>query len=296
MKVQPRAARAVPAPILILAAMVSIQLGAGLAKYLFEIIGASTAASVRLAFAGAIALLLWRPSLRVDRAALPGITGLGVAVAGMNLCFYAAIERIPLGMAVALDFLGPLTVAVIASRRPRDLVWTVVAGLGVLMMVKTGGPVSWTGVLFAIAAGAGWGAYIACSEVVGRHTSGHDGLALAMAFGGLLVLPVAFANASPALFDPLVLAALAVVAVLSSLVPHAIELEALRRISAATFGVLMSLEPAVAAAAGLLLLGEDLALVQCAGIGLVIIASAGASGTGSTKAPEPQRYLEPVPI
>ncbi|MEV2225170.1 EamA family transporter [Nocardia vinacea] len=126
--------------------------------------------------------------------------------------------------------------------------------------------------------------------------SGHDGLALAMAFGGLLVLPVAFANASPALFDPLVLAALAVVAVLSSLVPHAIELEALRRISAATFGVLMSLEPAVAAAAGLLLLGEDLTLVQCAGIGLVIIASAGASGAGSTKTPEPQRDLEPVPI
>ncbi|WP_433626791.1 EamA family transporter [Nocardia sp. CA-120079] len=128
MKVQPRAARAVPAPILILAAMVSIQLGAGLAKYLFEIIGAGTAASVRLAFAGAIALLLWRPSLPVDRAALPGIIGLGVAVAGMNLCFYAAIERIPLGVAVTLDFLGPLTVAVIASRRPRDLVWTVVAG------------------------------------------------------------------------------------------------------------------------------------------------------------------------
>ncbi|WP_433524109.1 EamA family transporter [Nocardia pseudovaccinii] len=156
-------------------------------------------------------------------------------------------------MAVTLDFLGPLTVAVIASRRPRDLMWTLVAGLGVLlMMMKTGGSVSWTGVLFAIAAGAGWGAYITCSEVVGRHTSGHDGLALAMAFGGLLVLPVAFANASPALFDPLVLAALAVVAVLSSLVPHAIELEALRRISAATVGVLMSLEPAVAAAAGLL--------------------------------------------
>ncbi|WP_327094510.1 EamA family transporter [Nocardia vinacea] len=230
MKVQPRAARAVPAPILIIAAMVSIQLGAGLAKYLFEIIGASTAASVRLAFAGAIALLLWRPSLRVDRTALPGIIGLGVAVAEMNLCFYAAIERIPLGMAVTLDFLGPLTVAVIASRRPRDLVWTVVAGLGVL------------------------------------------------------------------LFDPLVLTTLGVVAVLSSLVPHAIELEALRRISAATFGVLMSLEPAVAAAAGLLLLGEDLALVQCAGIGLVIIASAGAAGAGSTKTPEPQRNLEPVPI
>ncbi|MEV5835808.1 EamA family transporter [Nocardia sp. NPDC052112] len=293
MKVQPRAARAVPAPILILAAMVSIQLGAGSAKYLFDIIGASTAASLRLAFAGAIALLLWRPSPRVDRAALPGIIGLGAAVAGMNLCFYAALERIPLGMAVTLDFLGPLTVAVIASRRPRDLVWTLAAGLGVLLM-KTDGPVSWTGVLFAMAAGAGWGTYIACSEVVGRYTSGHDGLALAMAFGGLLVVPVAFVNASPALFDPLVLLALAGVAVLSSLVPHAIELEALRRISAATFGVLMSLEPA--AAAGLLLLGEDLALVQCAGIGLVILASAGASGSGSPKAAEPQRDLEPVPI
>jgi inner membrane transporter RhtA len=137
--------------------------------------------------------------------------------------------------------------------------------------------VSWTGVLFAVAAGVGWGAYIACSAVVGRHTAGHDGLAIAMGLGGLLALPVVIANDAVALLDPLFLLGAAALAVLSSLVPHAIEMAALRRITPAVFGVMMSLEPALAAGVGLLLLGEEMGAAQWAGIGLVVMACAGSA-------------------
>ncbi|UAK30730.1 EamA family transporter [Nocardia asteroides] len=196
----------------------------------------------------------------------------------MNLCSYAALDRIPLGMAVTIDFVGPLAIALIGSRRTRDALWVAVAGAGVLLLlVDSDGPVSWAGVLFAVAAGVGWGAYIACSAVVGRHTAGHDGLAIAMGLGGLLALPVVIANDAVALLDPLFLLGAAALAVLSSLVPHAIEMAALRRITPAVFGVMMSLEPALAAGVGLLLLGEEMGAAQWAGIGLVVMACAGSA-------------------
>ncbi|MEV6275281.1 EamA family transporter [Nocardia sp. NPDC051832] len=268
---------AVPAPLLTLGAMLSIQLGAAIAKYLFDLVGVSTTASMRLVLAGLIALLLWRPALRLERAALPSVLGLGAAIAGMNACFYAAIDRIPLGMAVTIEFLGPLTVAALGSRRIREALWVLLAGAGVLLLMESDGPVSWTGVAFAVGAGICWGAYIACGAVVGKRTTGHDGLALSMACGGLLALPVLLTNATPALLDPLALLGLLAIAILSSLVPHALEMTILRQITAATFGVLMSLMPAVAAAAGLLLLGETLQLAQWAGIALVVVAAAGAA-------------------
>ncbi|MGO4617971.1 DMT family transporter [Nocardia sp. 2YAB30] len=278
------------APVLILGGMVSIQLGAALAKHLFDIIGANATASVRIMLAGIIAMALWRPSLRIERRALPGIFGFGAATTGMNLCFYAAIDRIPLGMAVTIEFLGPLTVALAGSRRWRDTLWVLLAGAGVLLLTDSAGAVSWTGVLFALASAAGWGGYIVFSAIVGKHTAGHDGLALAMAVGGILATPMAFAHASPAVLEPLVLLGVLAVAVLSSLVPHAIEMTALRRISASTFGVLMSLEPAVAAGAGMLLLGEGLRLTQWAGVCLVVIAAAGAARISATpKAQDPQQ-------
>ncbi|MGY2038121.1 EamA family transporter [Nocardia gipuzkoensis] len=200
-----------------------------------------------------------------------------MSIAGMNLCFYAALDRIPLGMAVTIDFIGPLAIALIGSRRLRDALWVALAGAGVLLLVDSEGPVSWSGVLFAVAAGAGWGAYIACGAVVGRHTAGHDGLALAMGLGGLLALPVVIADHAAALMDPVFLVGAAALAVLSSLVPHAIEMAALRRITPAAFGVMMSLEPVVAAGAGLLLLGEDMRAAQWLGIGLVVVACAGSA-------------------
>ncbi|MCP2319604.1 inner membrane transporter RhtA [Nocardia amikacinitolerans] len=267
----------VPAPLLVLGAMVSIQLGAAVAKQLFALAGADVVACLRIVVAGALGLLIWRPAFRVDRRALPGIAGLGIAIAAMNLSFYAAIERIPLGVAVTIEFLGPLTVALLGSRRLRDALWALTAGAGVLLLMDSGGPMSWTGVLFALLAGAGWGAYIACGAVVGRHTAGHDGLALAMAFGGALALPFLVTQGGSALLDPMLLAGVAVVAVCSSLVPHAIELTALRRIEASVFGVWMSSQPAVAAVAGMVLLGEGLRGAQWGGVAMVVVAAAGSA-------------------
>ncbi|MEV0296502.1 EamA family transporter [Nocardia sp. NPDC050710] len=271
-----RSVGSLPAPALVLGAMVSIQLGATIAKHLFEIAGAGTVACVRIALAGAIALLIWRPTFRVDRRALPAIAGLGISITAMNLSFYAAIERIPLGMAVTIEFLGPLAIALAGSRRWRDALCAVLAGIGVLLLVDSRGPVSWTGVLFALGAGVCWGSYIAFSAAVGRRTEGQGGLALAMAFGSILVLPLVFSQPLAVVLDIRVLIGAAAIAVLSSLVPHGIEMAALRRMKPSVFGVLMSLEPAVAAGVGLLLLGEGLGLNQWIGIGLVTLATAGA--------------------
>lgn len=266
--------------------MVSIQVGAAVAKQLFPLAGgADVVACLRIAVAGVLALLLWRPALRVPRHALPGIAGLGIAIAAMNLCSYAAIERIPLGVAVTIEFLGPLTVALLGSRKPRDAFWVLLAGAGVLLLMDSGGPMSWTGVLFALLGGAGWGAYIACSSVVGRHTAGHDGLALAMAFSGVIVLPFLVAQGSSALLNPLLLAGVAVIAVCSSLVPHAIELTALRRINASVFGVWMSLEPAAAALAGWMLLGQGLHAAQWGGVAIVVVAAAGSAYFAADRRP-----------
>ncbi|MEU7768667.1 EamA family transporter [Nocardia sp. NPDC049190] len=267
----------VPTSLLVIVAMVSVHLGAVIAKHLFSIGSPTTVACVRLVLAGVFAMLLWRPSLRVERTALVPIAALGVAMAAMNLCFYAALHRIPLGMAVTIDLLGPLAIALIGSRRWRDALWVAFGGGGVLLLVDGGGPVSWSGVLFAAVAGAGWGAYIACSAVVGRHTAGNDGLALAMGFSGLLALPLVVADDAAVLVNPEFIAWAAAVAVLSSLVPNAIELAALRRIPSAVFGVMMSLDPVVAAGIGLILLGENLRVTQWLGISLVAVACVGAA-------------------
>lgn len=267
----------VPDSLLVIAAMIAMHLGSVMAKQLFSVASPATVAGFRIVLAGALAMLLWRPALQVESKALVPIAGLGVALTGMNLCFYAALERISLGMAVTIDCLGPLALALIASRRWLDALWVALAGGGVLMLVDSEGPVSWSGVLFAAASGAGWAAYIVCSAAVGRHTAGNDGLALAMGFSALLALPVVLDNDAALLANPIFLAGAAVLAMLSSLVPHAIELEALRRITPAVFGVMMSLEPAIAAAIGLLLLGEEMRAAQWLGIGLVVVASAGAA-------------------
>ncbi|WP_280248666.1 EamA family transporter [Nocardia abscessus] len=267
----------VPTSLLVIGAMVSVHLGAVIAKHLFSTSSPTTVACARIVLAGVFAMLLWRPSLRVERAALLPITGLGAAMAAMNLCFYAALHRIPLGMAVTIDLLGPLTIALIGSRRWRDALWVALAGGGVLLLIDGGGPVSWSGVLFAAVAGAGWGAYIVSSAVVGRHTAGNDGLALAMGVSGLLALPLVIANDAARLMNPESIAWFAALAVLSSLVPNAIELAVLRRIPSAVFGVMMSLDPVVAAGIGLILLAENMQVAQWLGIALVVVACGGAA-------------------
>ncbi|SUA79067.1 Inner membrane transporter rhtA [Nocardia otitidiscaviarum] len=271
----------VPPTALVLAGIVSVQIGAAFAKQLFASTGPAGAVSLRLGFAGIVLLVLWRSALRIERRAIPVVLAYGGVLALMNLCFYEAIDRIPLGMAVTLEFLGPLAIALAGSRRWIDPVWALLAGGGVFLLTRSDGAVVWSGVLLALAAGACWAGYILLSAKLGERTSGGGGLALAMAFGGIVMAPVGILDAGAALLQPAVLAAGFAVAMLSSVVPYSVELEALRKIPARVFGVLMSLEPAVAALAGLLVLGQVLNFGQWAGVVCVVAASAGATRTAA---------------
>ena len=203
----------------------------------------------------------------------------GVSLGGMNLCFYEAIDRIPLGIAVTIEFLGPLGVAVALSRRRLDLAWVVLAGLGIALFADRGEgeALDPTGVAFVLGAAAFWAAYILLSVRTGRAFPGGSGLTLAMAVAAALLVPIGVADGGGALLEPGLLAAGAGVAVLASAIPYTLELEALRRLPEGVFGIFMSLEPAVAALAGLAVLGQGLGARDVVAIGLVVAASAGAS-------------------
>jgi inner membrane transporter RhtA len=195
----------------------------------------------------------------------------------MNLSFYEAIARIPLGVAVTIEFLGPLAVALLGSRRLLDALWAVLAAGGVALLAEGSGRFSLVGVLFALGAGAMWACYILLTAKLGQQSVGGGGLAIAMAVGGILAAPIGVAEAGATLFHPSVLLAGLAVALLSSVVPYSVELEALRHIPPRVFGVLMSLEPAVAALCGLVVLGQLLGPAQWAAVCLVVAASIGAT-------------------
>jgi inner membrane transporter RhtA len=234
---------------------------------------------MRIAFAAIILMLLWRPTLRGhERSDLWLAGAFGLTLAAMNLSFYEALDRIPLGIAVTLEFLGPLGVAVAGSRRALDLVWVLLAAAGILLLAApSGSGLNAGGVTLALIAGACWAAYILLSVRVGRVFPGGHGLALAMVVAGVLVLPVGLADGGSGLLQPEILLAGLGVAVLSSLIPYSLEMEALRRLPPHIFGVLMSLEPAAAAIAGLIILDQVLKANEWAGMVLVIVASAGAT-------------------
>jgi inner membrane transporter RhtA len=280
-------AAAVPPPGLVLVAIASTQLGAAVAKSLFDQIGAGGTVLLRILFAALVLVALWRPGLRRWTRAELGLAALfGIALAGMNLSFYSAIDRIPLGVAVTLEFSGPLAVALIGSRRALDVLWAVLAAAGILMLASPGGgSMDPVGVALALLAGVCWGSYILLSQRAGRAFPGGTGLALAMAFGAVLLLPVGVADAGADLLAPGVLAVGMAVALLSSVVPYSFELEALRRVPAHVFGVLMSLEPGVAALVGFAVLGEVLGVREVAAIVLVVCASVGASRTAGMAEP-----------
>ncbi|HEV2075585.1 MAG TPA: EamA family transporter, partial [Thermoleophilaceae bacterium] len=229
---------------------------------------------LRVLFAGVTLVLLWRPGLRRwSRADLALAAGFGAVLAGMNLSFYLAIDRIPLGVAVTLEFSGPLAVAILGSRRALDLLWVALAAAGILLLVDpSGGAGDPLGVALALLAGACWGSYILFSKRAGRVFPGGAGLAIAMSFGAVLLLPVGAAGAGMSLLAPGALALGAGVALLSSAIPYSLELDALRRLPANVFGVLMSLEPAVAALVGLVVLGEVLGPAQLVALALVVAA------------------------
>lgn len=278
----PRGGRGGPV-LTVLASVASVQVGAALAKQVFPLVGPAGTVTIRTATAALVCVAVVRPRLRaVRREHLRLAAALGLVLVTLNLTFYAAIARVPLGVAVTLEFAGPLAVAVLGTRRPRDLLWAALAASGVVLLTGGGralldGTLDPLGVGLALLAGVGWAGYIVVNQRVGAVLPGFGGLAVAFVVAAVAVLPVGVVTAGADLLQPRVLAFGALVGVLSSALPAALEMAALRALPTATFGVLMSLEPVGAALAGLAVLGERLGAVQWAAIGVVCVASAGAA-------------------
>jgi inner membrane transporter RhtA len=273
---------------MVLGSIVSVQSGAALATTLFDRVGPGGAVFLRTTFGALVLLAVVRRRLPVLRGAqLRDVALFGVVMAAMNLSFYAAIDRLPLGVAVTLEFVGPLGVAVFGSRRRRDLVWALLAAAGILLLsdgLGSGG-LDVGGALLALLAGAFWAAYILQSARVGAGHPGLGGLTAAMAIAAALTAPFGIAEGGAELLSAPVLGVGLAVGLLSSAIPYALELEALRRLPNAVFGVLMSLEPAVAALIGFVALSQGLAPAEAVAVGLVIAASAGALRSAATPPP-----------
>jgi inner membrane transporter RhtA len=270
--------RPVPAPALVLAAALSVQIGAAFAKGLFDEVGPPGVVLLRLVFGGAAVLALTRPRIggRSRRDLWP-VVGLGVVLACMNTTFYEALARLPLGIAVTVEFLGPLAVAVVASRKPLDLVWVGLAAAGIALLADPNGSLDTVGLLLAGTAACFWGLYILLGVRVGRAWPGAGGLALSMAIGAVLIAPLGIASGGVGLVHPFVLGGGLLVGLMCSALPWSLEIEAMRRLPTHVFGVLMSVEPAVAALSGLVVLNERLQLRLVGSVVLVSLASVGAA-------------------
>jgi inner membrane transporter RhtA len=266
---------------LVLAGGVSVQFGGALAVTLMPRAGALGVVTLRLLAAALVLLLVCRPRLRGhSRADWGTVVVFGLTMAAMNGLFYQAVDRIPLGAAVTLEVLGPLALSVLTSRRALNVVWAGLALAGVFLLGGGGfGDLDPVGVAFALGAGAMWAAYIVFSARTGRRFPQADGLALAMAVAAAAFLPLGIAESGTKLLDPTTILLGSAVALLSSVLPYTLELLALRRLPAATFAILMSLEPALAAASGFLILHQALTAPEAAAIALVIVASMGAVRT-----------------
>ena len=264
---------------LVLGAACSVQGGAAVAKSLFSTLGPPGVVFLRLLFGSLALWAIARPQIRGrSRADLKLVAALGVVLVSMNLSFYEALDRAPLGVAVTVEFLGPLAVAVLGSRRPLDLLWVALAGTGVALLANGAGHAAHpAGIALAAVAGFFWALYILLSVRVGRTWPGASGLAPAMLLGGLLALPWGLISAHHHLDDPQLMGAAVGVGLLSSALPWSMELEALRRLPSHVFSVVLSLEPAVAALFGFVFLHEHLRIRAWLAIGLVVLASAGAA-------------------
>lgn len=285
----------VPAPGLVLLGIFSVQLGAGIAKNLFHILPPSAVVMLRLVTSAVVLVIVSRSLLRgvlsrYSRRDLATAAAFGLTLATMNFAIYESFSRIPLGIAVTIEFLGPLGVAVAFSRRRLDLVWVALAATGVVLLARDDGSgrVTLAGVAFALVAAAAWAGYILLSAATGARFAGSSGLAIASVVGSALILPVGISTGGAELLRPEILLVGVAIGLLSSVIPYSFELEALRRMPAQLFGVLMSLEPAAAALVGLVVVGEILAITEWLAVGLVVIASLGATRTQRTawEAPE----------
>ncbi|GGO24459.1 threonine transporter RhtB [Microbispora rosea subsp. aerata] len=274
------ATAAIPPPGLVLLGILSVQVGAGLAKNLFTQLPPSAVVFLRIATGAVMLLVMARPVVRgLSRRDLAVGVAFGLSLGLMNLSFYEALARLPIGIAVAIEFIGPLTLAVVSSRRRLDLLWVALAAAGVILLAPWGdaGTVSWAGIGFAALAGAFWAAYIVFSQATGARFPGASGLSFAMIVSTIVIAPIGITSGGAGLLRPEVLLIGAGVGLLSSVIPYSLELEALRRMSKRVFGILMSLEPAAAALVGLFVLHEVLQLREWAAIGCVVVASIGAT-------------------
>ncbi|MFJ3663866.1 EamA family transporter [Streptomyces sp. NPDC090119] len=274
---------------LVLAGGISVQFGGALAVTLMPRAGALGVVTLRLVAAALVLLVVCRPRLRGhSRTDWGTVIVFGLTMAGMNGLFYQAVARIPLGLAVTLEVLGPLALSVLVSRRAINAVWAAVALAGVFLLGGGGfSDLDPLGVGFALSAGVMWAAYIIFSARTGRRFPQADGLALAMGVAALVFLPLGVVDAGDRLLNPTTIALGSAVALLSSVLPYTLELLALRRLPAPTFAILMSLEPAVAATAGFFVLHQSLSLTEAAAIALVITASIGAVRTQTRRVPPP---------
>ena len=271
-----------PIPALLLS-MLSIQGGAAFAKTLFPTLGAAGTTALRVTLAAALLHLIFRPSLRaLSREAWRAVLPYGAALGVMNLTFYLSLTRLPLGLAVTLEFVGPLVLALVLSRRLQDLLWVGLAALGIVLIAPRGGAdhLDPLGAVLALTAGALWALYILAGGAVARRVPGVTGVVAGVTVAAAVTLPFGLVEAGTDMLAPSALLMGLLVAVFSSALPYSLEMAALRALPARVFGVLMSLEPALAALSGWLFLHEHLTLTQTLAMGSVIAASAGISLQG----------------
>ncbi|NEQ53245.1 MAG: EamA family transporter [Leptolyngbya sp. SIO3F4] len=273
-------ANQVPAPMLVILAGVTVQLGSAVAKSVFELAGPLGTVFLRVALSATLFLVLWRPDWRRTREHWPLVMAFGGVLVLMNTTFYLAIDRVPLGIAVAIEFTGPLGLAVLKSRRWLDVVWVTLAAIGVLLLAPLqGSGLDPIGLGFAGIAALAWAGYILLAQATGKIVPGIEGLAWGMVFGTLVLMPIGIGSAGTALLDVRLLAIATAVAALSS-VTYALELIALRRLPVNVFGVLLSVEPMLAAASGFVVLGETLTVRSLIAVVLISIAAAGSARYG----------------
>lgn len=278
----------VPIAVLI-AAMFCFQLGAVVAKGLFPVVGAAGTTALRMALASIMLLAVWRPwRMRVNARELRVVLLYGLSLGCMNYFFYLSLSTIPLGIAVALEFAGPLALAMAASRRALDFLWILMAAIGLLALLPHGygsKPLDTAGVIYGLAAGVFWALYIHFGRKAGAAHGGQI-TALGMVIGAVVVVPIGVAQAGALLLSPAILPAAIGVALLSSALPYSLEMMAMPKLPTRTVGVLMSLDPALGALSGLCFLGERLSVVQWVAIASIMAASAGSAATSRDSAPQ----------
>jgi inner membrane transporter RhtA len=270
----------------VLLAIVSVQCGAAIAKGLFPEIGAAATASLRIGLSAIILLLAFRPQLsELNAKQWKYVILYGLSLGAMNMVFYFAIERIPIGLGVTLEFVGPLVLAIFSSKKAVDFIWVILAAVGIALIAPwTDKGLDLIGVLLALLAGAFWAAYILLGGRISKLMKGGEAVAVGMLFATILILPFGFAGGGLNHLNPKLLALGAALALLSSAIPFTLEITALKQLPPRTFSILMSLEPAMASLAAFVFLQEYLTVVECAAVACVVIASAGSSLTAKKTA------------